>query len=87
MEGKIIEVNYSRDLVAFEVNGDYGVDCGILEILDSSDGFEIDDIITGDLDNTQAQRILITNQRTGERIHVCIEDFGMTDSAALEAIM
>lgn len=86
MKGRVIKINYSRSLLAFEVENDYGIDCGVLEILDYSDDFEIDDIIIGELDNTQVQTIEIINQRTGNRINVCIEDFGQTFSSAIEAI-
>ena len=80
--GQVFCVNFNRSLVGYETDNGYDY----CEIMSWADGIEIDDIIIGELDNTQVQTIEITNQRTGNRINVCIEDFGQTFSSAIEAI-
>ena len=72
MRGRIVDVNYQRDLAIFEdATGDYGC----LEMLES-DNLEKDDIILGDLNCTGRQ--IITKLRTGKSYKVFIEDFGMS---------
>ena len=72
MQGRIVEVNYQRGLAIFEdATGDYGY----FEML-SSDALERDDIIVGNLKNVG--RETITKARTGKKIEVFIEDYGMS---------
>lgn len=80
MKGRIVEVNYQRGLAIFEdETGDYGY----FEML-GNDNLEKDDMIIGNLHALGGE--IVTKVETGEKFDVCIEDWGMSLSIALQAI-
>ena len=80
MVGKVIKVNYHRELVIFEDDsGDYGY----FEVL-GSDDFEPDEIISGNLHSLGGETII--KQSTKEKVEVYIEDYGMSLKIAMEMV-
>lgn len=80
MIGRVVAVNYTRGLVAFEVdNGDYGY----FEVLDTVE-FEKEDEIKGNLESLGGEKILKID--TNEFVNVFIEDYGMNHTAVIDKI-
>ena len=83
-KGVIVSVNYLRDLIAFECDGDYGY----FEITQGNgfemDEFEIDDIVYGDLKTLG--NTTVTKNKSNKPCHITIEDYGLVLEQVLEAI-
>ncbi|HYF81410.1 MAG TPA: hypothetical protein VEB00_00065 [Clostridia bacterium] len=80
MKAIVRKVNYKRGLIVFESES---YDCGWLEILDTVD-LEEDDELVGNFNELGGTTII--KKSTGEKIEVFIEDYGMSYKKAVEII-
>lgn len=80
MIGQVVAVNYTRGLVAFEIeSGDFGC----FEVLDMVE-FEKEDKIKGNLEYLGSGRIIKID--TNEIVDVFIEDYGMSYNSVINKI-
>ncbi len=80
MIGQVVAVNYTRGLVAFEIeSGDFGY----FEVLDMVE-FEKEDKIKGNLESLGSGRIIKID--TNEIVDVFIEDYGMSYNSVINKI-
>ena len=80
MIGQVVAVNYTRGLVAFEIeSGDFGY----FEVLDMVE-FEKEDKIKGNFESLGKGKIIKID--TNEIVDVFIEDYGMTYNCVINKI-